>query len=117
MDTGSERIKTKLADVLLLCWKGNIKLWKAFWLVNVLGSFIIVIITIISAYIFGPVLPLFFYGAPVTVYAVFSAVTLWRASSDLTDYLFRGKLIKTYIIIYSICMFPIILALFGSRSG
>ena len=103
----------ELTDVLASYWNGDIKPWKAFWLVNLLGSFIVVITTIFIAYILRNTIPIFFYGAPVTIYTVFSAVTLWRCSSKLTDS-FKAILIKTYVIIYAIYMFPIILRLFGA---
>ena len=107
---------TKLKSILLLSWYGDIKLWQAFWLVNILGNFLTVITAIIIVYalhLLGLKIPIFFYGLPLSIYAVFSAVTLWRCSSKSIGS-FRGALIKLYVIMFSIYMFPIILRFFGA---
>ena len=108
-------IKSKIQEIILACWHGDIKLWKAFWLVNILGNFLAVTIAITvvyALYIIGLKIPIYFYGTLLSIYVLFSAVTLWRSSSKNTGS-FRGFLIKSYVLIFSIYMFPIILRFFG----
>jgi len=112
-----DKLITKLKCILLSSWNGNIKLWQAFWLVNILGNSLTVLaaITIVYAlyFLLGLKIPLFFYGVPLSIYAAFSAVTLWRCSSK-TIGSFRGALIKLYVIMFSIYMFPVVLSFFGA---
>ena len=69
------------------CWRGNARLWQAFWLVGVLGKLLVVTVTFIAAYMFmgvpyEDILVYLLFVPLLGGYLLFASVSVWRCAPN-----------------------------------
>ena len=96
--------------IIARCWNGDIKLWKAFWFVNILGFAVAVLIGALfqaGAYgVFKIKLPGLINAIPILIIGFFSVVTLWRSAPDPRVSL-KGALTRIWILAFSLYILSI----------
>ena len=86
----------KRAGILVRLWRGEERLWKAYWLIGVLGGWAVQSIVVnLVLFEIVPVIP----GVAVSVlYALYAFVTIWRCAFN-TARRFWGLLARGLIIV------------------
>lgn len=87
-------------------WTGNAKLWKVFWLINVCGYFLTVIILVASGEFLyettnSRVLTEIYSASLLSLYLIYTCVSLWRCSSN-TKYSAISIATKTWAFVFPV---------------
>lgn len=108
METETQVINNN--GIISRCWNGDIKLWKAFWFVNILGFAIAALIGFLfqaGAYgVFNAKLPGVVNAIPIMIIGIFSMVTLWRSSPDPRASI-KGALTRIWVVAFSLYIISI----------
>ena len=89
-------------NALVRLWKGDLRLWQAFWLFGVLGHVVALVVLATAAYLTkgSPVAELPTLIVTIALYYVYAAYTLvglWRCAPNVHTQAF-GALARTYVL-------------------
>jgi hypothetical protein len=89
------------------CWSGSARLWQAYWLVGVLGQFVVLFLAFAITYPFwrGPQDNLWstvVFLVLMLVYVVFASVSVWRCAPNANNQVW-GALARTLVVLSLLC--------------
>ena len=95
--------RNKNPGFFLRCWGGSARLWQAYWLVGVLGQFVVLLLLLAIGMLFwqSPQDTLWYdsvCAVVVIVWSVFSGVSIWRCAPNASQPAW-GAIARTILIL------------------